>query len=172
MQKNIVIAILIIIIAGLSISLYREKQFSKTSVAKMLPAVERYHEVSADLPSLIVWLRRHLEKTISILEAEHNLEPMPVESPWGNLELREELKIHRPPRPPQPFVIAYEKPEYRPLCADPNELGTEIGLKRLEAMINFGSAGVMLVTTDMETLIDNYYQRLQRLEPKIETTKK
>ena len=84
---------------------------SKTFVVKMLPAVERCHEVSADLPSQIVWLRKHLEKTISILEAEHDLKPMPVKIPGQNFKLREELKIHRPPRPPQPFVIAYEKPE-------------------------------------------------------------
>ena len=168
MAKNIVISILMVVVAGLSISLYREKRYSKTFVVKVLPAVERYREVSAELPSQIWWLRRHLEKTISMLEAEHNLEPKPVKNPWGNLELREELKRHRPPRPPQPFVMAYEKPEYRPLCADPNELGTEIGLKRLEAIINLSSASVILASSDMETLIDNFYQRLQRLEPEIE----
>lgn len=171
MRKNIVIAILMVIVAGLSILLYREKRHSKLFVVKVLPAVERYREVSTDLPSEIVWLRRHLEKTISILEAEHNLEPMPVKNPWGNFELREELKVNRPPQPPQPFVIAYEKPKYHPFCADPNELGTEKGLYRLEAMINLGSASVMFASTDMETLIDNFYQRLQRLEPKIEESR-
>ena len=103
-----------VIIVVLSILLYREKRFSKTFVVKVIPALERDRVVSDDLPSQIWWLRRHLKKTLSVLETEYGLEPIPVKDTVQNFKLKEELKIHRPPRPPKPFVIAYEKPEPSP----------------------------------------------------------
>ena len=161
MRKNITIAILMVIVAGLSISLYRARRYPKTFVAEMLPAVEKQRQICDDLASQVDWLRKHLEKTISELEAEYNLEPMPVYDPYNILE---EMKTSRP-RPPVPFVVAYEKLQNQPYDTYTIDFRNEEGLCKLSCLINTTSLFALNSTGHTEGYIDNFYQRLQRLEP-------
>jgi hypothetical protein len=92
MKKNIGIAILVIIAVVQSVLLYRARQFSKTLIVEMLPVVEKQRVVCDDLASQVNWLRRHLGKTISALEADHNLQALPVYDPFHEQEKMQEEK--------------------------------------------------------------------------------
>ncbi len=170
MQKNIIIAILMVTIVGLSVSLHREMRFSKTVIHQMPVPIEKQSRLCSDLASQVLWLRRHLEKTLNVLESERDLEPIPVQTPYS---LKGEEKYPSEyVRDPDFFVMPYQKPEYRPFTTDPNEFGTEIGFGRAMGKINLNSLSALFSTAETEFLIDNFYQRLQRLEPLIETATK
>lgn len=168
MKKNIVIAILVIVAVGQSVLLYRARQFSKTFIVEMLPVVEKQRQVCDDLASQVNWLRRHLGETISALEADHNLEALPVYDPS---HVQEEMKIGRP-RPPQPFAIAYEKPKNMSYNEYTIDYRSKEGLSKLSCLIETTSLFALNSTLFIEGYIDNFYQRLQRLQPLIETASK
>ena len=160
--KNLVISILIVIVAGLSTLLYRATRVPPDIfVTGMTTAVEKQSQVCSDLASQVLWLRRHLEKTLNVLETERDLDPIPVQTPYS---LKRETYPSEYVREPDSFVTPYQKPEHRPLDADLSEHG----LLRLEALIGLNVQSVLLATAETEFLIDNFYQRLQRLESKIE----
>ncbi len=174
MRKNIVITVLVIAAVVQSVLLYRATQLSKQNTItrnaadSLAFAAETQYRRCHELSQQTAWLRRHLEKTISVLENKYNLEPMPVQLPGQNFELREDLKIHRPPRPAEPFAVPYQSLDYSVLIKDPNTLRTNIGLQRLAALMNLSSASASMANNSMETRIDNFYQQLQRLEPMLE----
>lgn len=161
MQKNVVIAMLMILIAVLSVLWYRAARASKTAIAQISVVVEKQSQICLELSSQVRWLRRHLEKTLGLLETEHSLEPIPLQFFYDPPDKKTSPSEYL--TEPNLFVTPYEKPEYRHFDISPNRLG----LLRLSAFAALSCQGAILATADMDTLIDNLYQRLQRLETKI-----
>ncbi len=164
MRKNIVIAMLIFIIVGLSLVLYRTTRASRILATEMAATLEKQNQMCHDFASQVRWLRRHLEKTLSVLEAERNLEPIPLQFPYDLPDKK--ISPSEYSMEPDSFVIPYQKPEHRLFGTSPNA----VGLCRLMGQINLSSGSILFMSANanMEILIDNLYQRLQRLEPEIE----
>lgn len=109
-----------------------------------------------------------MAKTLSILEAKYNLEPIPVKDAPSPPSESETFR----PRPPLPFVSAYEKSEYFPYDLFPKELEAVKGLRKLSWMIKTTNICALSEIERTNDYLDNFYQRLQRLEPLIETAAK
>ena len=169
--KNVVILILLVVNVGLSLLLYRTTRISKTVeelalkvpqqvpvdifVTGMTAAIQKHNQTCSELVSQVQWLRRHLEKTISVLENERNLEPIGVEIPL----LKEKVPPSDYLMESEPFIVPYQKPEFK----HPDKIEDESGLRALESMMNLNSVNALLATSNMEILIDNFYHRLERL---------
>lgn len=179
-KTNIVIGILVLIIACLSIVLYRVTRLSEEMyelncrvptkipldvfVTGLTEAVDQQEQIRNDVVSQNEWLRRHLERTLEILEAEYNLKPIFLKTPYPSEEMNPSEGISEP----DIFVTPYRKTEYESPLAGPNE----DGLRLLKARINLNTHSIFLATYNTEYWIENFYERLQRLEQTIEAAKK
>jgi hypothetical protein len=171
-KTNIVIGILVLIIACLSVSLYRITRLRTVLhevrdrvptkvpldvfVTGMAEAVEMHDRLWLDVAAQNVWLRRHLEQTVSKLETEYQLEPIPTKTayPKQGTMLSEWIQA------PEVFLIPYEKPEFKFPPLDPNECG----LLNLKFEIDNQTRFFVMEIHDAEFWIENFYERLQRLE--------
>jgi len=182
-KNNIVIGILVLIIAGLSVSLYRVTRLRRVlyEVSNKVPAkipldvfvtelsksVERHNQVWHDVAAQNKWLRRHLEQTLSKLEAEYKLEPIPVKTFYPYSEKEHKL-LSDFIGDPALFAIPYQKPEYPPPAVDPNGYG----LMELSCRTNTDTDFFVMQIYDSEFWIENFYERLQRLEQTMQAAKK
>ncbi len=171
--KNLVIIILLIAVVLLSIFLYRATRVSRTLeklalrvpetvpvdvfVIGMTEAVQQQNQICSELTSQVWWLRRHLEKTLDFIEKEKNFEPIFIIDPLMNRKLLPSEYL----LDPGPFVIPYQKPEYK----FPDDSRDEYGLEALRSFMNLHSRSSQLAAgQSMEMLIKNFYTRLQRLD--------
>ncbi len=166
MEKNSVIAVLFIVITTQSILLYRTAQLPKQTTvtpevitdeaaSALAIAAETQDQICCNIPVQMAWLRKHLEKIIIALEKKYHLEPLPTRPPVYQEDIR-------------PFVTPYEPPDCHSLGLDTDVLKTSVGLHELAAKMDLRSTSIELINNSMEYRIDNYYQRLKRLEPMLE----
>jgi len=165
MKKNIVIAILGIVIVGQSVFFWVSKSSAQNPVtpevitdgaaSALAIAAETQNQICCDIPVQMAWLRKHLEKIIIMMEKKYHLEPLPTRIPVYQEDTR-------------PFVTPYEPPDCHSLGLDTDVLKTSVGLHELAAKMDLRSTSIGMINNSMEYRIDNFYQRLKRLESMLE----
>jgi hypothetical protein len=149
-------------------SSYDEPQKPEILEQRIFKAVFFTNIVVDDLDAQVVWLQRHLELVLSTLEVEHQLEPIltdaSVDIPSGSL-----LYFIEPQIPlsllndPNCFVKPYQKPVMRLYEDGAFEEKMPETLKQTYNK----STEIKRKANEMESRIDNFHKRLQRLEPLI-----
>lgn len=165
MKKNIVIAILGIILVGQSVIFWASKSpkqplvtpevITDGAASSLAIAAETQNQVCCNIPFQMAWLREHLEKTICVLEKKYHLEPLTSPFPESQINTK-------------PLATPYELPDCGSLKLDTEALKTSDGLQKLAGQMDLCSSKASKINTSMETRIDNFYKRLQRLEPMLE----
>jgi len=165
MKKNVVIAILGIILVGQSVIFWVSKSSAQPSVtpevitdgaaSSLAIAAETQNQICCNIPSQMAWLREHLEKTICVLEKKYHLEPLTTCFPESQVNTK-------------PLATPYELPDCHSLKLDTDALKTSVGLQKLAGQMDLCSTRATMINNSMEVRIDNYYKRIQRLEPLLE----
>lgn len=161
MRKNIVIAILMVIIAGLSILLYRATRYPKTFVVEVLPALEEQRQVCETLRQQVNWLRRNMENPITELEKKYNLEPAPDRFE-ETLDVRDK-EIYRERKKQMPFVFPYKEEYSMSYDLLPEKLKTIKGFRDLTPMIQFTNLYSKQEINSANEDIAFYFERLKQL---------
>ncbi len=111
-------------------------------------------QLSVQLCDQIVWLREHLQKTLSLLERQHKVRAL-------SAKLEEDMIALTP------FVTPYER-TYSPyvgLDADINFATTSTGIRTIADFMQDCTKKVERVNSTGDRRIDNFSQRLKNLEP-------
>jgi hypothetical protein len=168
MKKNVVIAVLGIVLVGQSVIFWVSKPSAKASVStetitdgaasSLAVAAETQNQICFEFPTQMAWLREQLEKTISVLEKKYQLEPLAGRFPESHIKT-------------EPFVTPYEQPDCHSLGLETDALKTSDGLQKLAAKMDLCSSRATMINNSMNARIENFSQRLQRLEPLLEQDK-
>ena len=172
--KNIIIAILIVVVLGQFVILVRQTRIKhyrellnrnfqripiEVYVAGLTETINRNSQGNIELLAQLRWTTRHLGKCIVLLEEQRGLDPIPIKSEYPT------MKDIKPPLPEkqeaEPFYIPYIKP---PSHKDPNE-SNEVDLQRLRCMFNQNTIAIKMAVVAAEMRIYNYEERLQQLDP-------
>lgn len=128
-------------------------------VMTLMPGISSMYEQENELAAQNRWLRRSLDKCLEKLETEMGLEPIPRKYQQvlrGDPKLADEY-----PQPSESWFVPYESPDTKPL-SEPRDI------LMLKAMMSLRSASMRMYVSYTEDWIENFEQRLKRLESHLE----
>jgi hypothetical protein len=128
-----------------------------TFVMAMMPAINRMDECQSQWVTQMVWMRQNLDKCLKKLEEERGLEP---------IQQKHQGFYRGDPNftpPSEPWFEAYEQEKWRPM-------ETPSSVRMLICWMNIHSLN-MCNQTHGNDWIDNFEQRMKRLEKYIDESK-
>jgi hypothetical protein len=133
-------------------------------VVGMTEAVERQRQFSTDLSYTTGWLKRHLDTCLTQLESERGLKPIPKAilefTPYVQDQTGQQDSAMPSCKAPEPFWVPYEKPKrYVEKSSEENNL------RMLQCKMNLAAMAIAMSRYSVEIDIDNFQQRLRRLDP-------
>ena len=166
-SRDLIIAILIMFNIALMVLVYKVNRLVVEStptqvephvyVMGLTKAVEKQIQVTTDLFNTMVWLKRHLDNSLSLIESERNLEPIQIERPnWLGMQLPDECLLENK----ELFVIPYAKTQVFPDSPE-----QEKNLRYLVCLINLSTLGTTMSMYNVDMEINNLQMRLQRIAP-------
>jgi hypothetical protein len=120
-------------------------------------AVERQNQSLREVTYTANWLKRHLDKSLSVIESERGFDPIPLKGPFKYEPLNSDEPV---PLDRGPFVTPYQRPA--PHTEDGSQ---EKNLRYLQCIINLNSMGTTSSMFLIEDQIENFRQRLERIAP-------
>jgi hypothetical protein len=179
--KNIIIAILVVVILGQFFLLLRQTRIQRyidfvnktpqriripieVYVAGLTESINQNRQANIELLVQSQWAIRHLGQCVKLLEKERGLDPIPMK--FEHYPLPDSNHPMMPLVPPNkqesgPFYLPCEKPS---IHEEPNH-PEEGDLNRLRCMLNLNTVSLKLASAGIEQQIHNYEERLQRLDP-------
>jgi len=168
MKVSWLVLVLLVTIFGCRKELTEVEQNSNQEHADALaPYVRSIQEQTLEVIAQHRWLKRRLEKCIETLEAQHGLEPIPIEYPEREF-LKSFPRRKTDPnsmytRPPEPFYLPYENPNPPVWPVDKQH-----DIKTLIALLRLQSISIKLYMSSADDWIENFEKRLERLEGHLE----
>jgi len=174
-MKTISWCLLIIFIAGLSgcakepdkinpdsgyIYIGVEPNSSQIYVMALMPGINSMYERTEELTSQNEWLRRNLNKCLEKLEIERELKSIQMKYPLplrGDPNLASQFS-----EIPEPWFVPYESSAIEPLSDKPDNI------KMLIALMGMHSASMSHYISYTDEWIDNFEERMKRLENQLE----
>lgn len=172
--KDLLIVVMALFIIALMVLMYKvnklvvdripERVPMEVYVVGMTEAVDRQNQICADLSYTTGWLKRHLDTCLALLESERGLDPIPKArlgfTPYVQDQTGQQDSAMPSCKAPEPFFVPYEKP--KPYVEKNSE---ENNLRMLQCKINLAAMAIAMSRYSVEMDIDNFQQRLKRLDP-------
>jgi hypothetical protein len=172
--KDLLIVVMALFIIALLVLIYKINRFTidkalnrnptEVYIMGMTEAIDRQNQFFMQMSDTTRWLERHLENCITLLESERGLKPIPMKSfgmPQISADRNEPETLQAFSEASGPFVIPYEKPKKMT-----EKSSEENNLAVLSCKINLSALAVVSAKYSVEMKIDNFQERLQRLDPK------
>jgi hypothetical protein len=172
--KDLLIIVMALFIVALMVLMYKvnklvveripERVPMEVYVVGMTEAVDRHNQFCVDLSHTTGWLKRHLDTCLTLLETERGLEPIPKArlgfTPYGQDQTGQQDSAMPSCKVQEPFWVPYEKPKrYVEKSSEENNL------RLLQCKMNLAAMAVTMSRYSVEMDIDNFQQRLRRLDP-------
>ena len=176
--KNIIIAILAVVISGqffLLVRLTRTQRYVdfvnathqsipiEVYVAGLTESINQNRQANIELLVQSQWAIRHLGQCVKLLEKERGLDSIPMKFDSYPISDTNRPMMSLVPKKQEsgPFYLPYVKSSSH---KGPNDC-KEGDLNRLRCLLNLNTVSVKLATAGIEQRIHNYEERLQRLDP-------
>ena len=169
-SRYLIIGVMFLIIIALMVLVYRVNTLvvdhiprriePEVYVAGLTEAAERQNRVCVDLAYQANWLRRHLEKCLTLIESQRGLEPMSLKSDMSKGPFAVSPRFSS--EASGPFITPYEKHDW----SGEDSPSEEKDIRRLTCLTNLATLSAQMSSIyDMDRVIENFQQRLERIAP-------